>query len=142
MYLPARPARLTLMTEATVTELSEARERITRRIAGGANLTNLALALPIASATAPPTGTVTFLLSDIEESTPLWESEPQAMTAAVNRHYAILDEAVRRHGGIRPVEQGEGDSMVAVFASASLAVAAAVEAQRALLDESWPTLRP
>ncbi|HTN79328.1 MAG TPA: AAA family ATPase, partial [Acidimicrobiales bacterium] len=85
-----------------------------------------------------PTGTVTFLLTDVEGSTRRWEDAPAAMAAAVPRHYEILDEAVARHGGVRPVEQGEGDSVVAAFARASDAVAAAIDAQRTLLAEEWP----
>ncbi|HEY3603218.1 MAG TPA: LuxR C-terminal-related transcriptional regulator [Sporichthyaceae bacterium] len=120
------------MIEATVTDLN--RVRTTR--------TPLALALPMTAATAPPTGTVTFWLTDIVDSTPLWESEPQAMATEVSRHYEILDAAVRRHGGVRPIEQGEGDSMVAVFAHACAAAAAAVDAQRELTAQDWSTSRP
>ncbi|HET9601996.1 MAG TPA: LuxR C-terminal-related transcriptional regulator, partial [Acidimicrobiales bacterium] len=54
------------------------------------------------------------------------------------RHYALLDEAIAAHAGVRPVEQGEGDSVVAAFSRASDAVAAAVSAQRALTEEPWP----
>src|SRR5947207_6840001 len=85
-----------------------------------------------------PAGTVTFLLTDIEGSTRLWESHPDAMAQAVPAHYALLSDAVGRHGGVRPVEQGEGDSVVAAFARASDAVAAALEAQRALAAQVWP----
>src|SRR3954453_3880636 len=85
-----------------------------------------------------PTGTVTFLLSDIEGSTRLWESGPEAMQLAVPAHYEILADAVGRHGGVRPVEQGEGDSVVAAFGRASDAVAAALDAQRRLLAQVWP----
>src|SRR4051812_30489541 len=85
-----------------------------------------------------PTGMVTFLLSDIEGSTRLWESAPEAMRSAVPAHYEILADAVGRHGGVRPVEQGEGDSIVAAFGRASAAVAAALEAQRRLLAQAWP----
>ena len=85
-----------------------------------------------------PAGTVTFLLSDIEGSTRLWEAHPDAMRRAVPRHYEILSEAVARHDGVRPVEQGEGDSVVAAFSRASDAAAAALDAQLALHVESWP----
>ena len=85
-----------------------------------------------------PAGTVTFLLSDIEGSTSSWEAEPEAMARAVPLHYAILADAIARHGGVRPVEQGEGDSIVAAFARASDAVAAALDAQRALHAQRWP----
>jgi class 3 adenylate cyclase len=62
-----------------------------------------------------PTGTVTFLLTDVEASTRSWERAPDEMGAAVARHYELLAGAVARWGGVRPVEQGEGDSIVAVF---------------------------
>ena len=80
-----------------------------------------------------PTGTVTLLLADVEGSTRLWETQPAEMTAAV----ALLDRAVAEivaaHDGVRPVEQGEGDSFVAGFGRASDAVACALELQRAPL---------
>jgi predicted ATPase/class 3 adenylate cyclase/DNA-binding CsgD family transcriptional regulator len=79
-----------------------------------------------------PAGTVTFLLTDIERSTRAWEEHGDGMGAAVRAHYAILDEAIARHGGVRPIEQGEGDSVVAAFSRASDALAAALDAQRAL----------
>ena len=60
------------------------------------------------------------------------------MAVAIARHYVILDEVIAAHGGVRPVEQGEGDSVVGVFSRASDAVAAAVDAQRVLSEESWP----
>jgi predicted ATPase/class 3 adenylate cyclase/tetratricopeptide (TPR) repeat protein len=85
-----------------------------------------------------PVGTVTFLLTDVERSTFLWESVPEAMSAAIRRHYRLLDAAIARHGGARPREQGEGDSVVAVFRHASDAVAAALSIQRAFYAERWP----
>jgi predicted ATPase/class 3 adenylate cyclase/DNA-binding CsgD family transcriptional regulator len=85
-----------------------------------------------------PAGTVTFLLTDIDGSTRLWEADPKAMAEAVPVHYALLSEAIGRHGGVRPSEQGEGDSVVAAFARASDAVRAALEAQRALSTHPWP----
>ena len=90
------------------------------------------------SAFALPAGTVTFLLTDIEGSTRLWESAGDVMPQAVARHYEVLDEAIARQGGVRPVEQGEGDSVVAAFTRASDALAAALDSQRALLAEDWP----
>lgn len=100
----------------------------------------LAMARPTGdpSVSALPAGTVTFLLTDIEGSTKLWEGAPEAMAAAVARHYEILDQAIARNCGARPVEQGEGDSVVAAFARAADALAAAVDAQRALVAEAWP----
>ncbi|MEB4211733.1 LuxR C-terminal-related transcriptional regulator [Mycobacterium sp. 94-17] len=80
-----------------------------------------------------PTGTVTLLLADVEGSTRLWESQPEQMTAAFERLDQALSELVAVHGGVRPVEQGEGDSFVVAFARASDAVACALGLQRAPL---------
>ena len=85
-----------------------------------------------------PAGTVTFMLTDVEGSTRLWESDPEAMTEAIARHYELLDAAVALHGGVRPVEQGEGDSVVAAFTRASDALAAALDVQLAFQAEPWP----
>ena len=80
-----------------------------------------------------PTGTVTLLLADVEGSTRLWETQPEQMTAAFARlDRALLALVVADHG-VRPVEQGEGDSFVVAFARASDAVACALELQRAPL---------
>ena len=80
-----------------------------------------------------PTGTVTLLLADVEGSTRLWETQPDEMTAAMARMNRTVTETVATHDGVRPVEQGEGDSFVAAFARASDAVACALELQRAPL---------
>ena len=85
-----------------------------------------------------PTGTVTFLLTDVEGSTKLWEAGADETAASIARHYELLDAAVALHGGVRPVEQGEGDSVVAAFSRASDAVAAALDVQRAFAQELWP----
>jgi predicted ATPase/class 3 adenylate cyclase len=85
-----------------------------------------------------PVGTVTFMLTDVESSTFLWESAPDAMGAAIRRHYELLDAAIASHGGVRPVEQGEGDSVVAAFGCASHALTAALDVQRAFQAECWP----
>ena len=82
-----------------------------------------------------PTGLVTFLLTDIEGSTQAWQSAPHEMPAIVSRHYQILDTAVVAHGGLRPQEQGEGDSIVAVFRDPVDAVHTALDAQLALRRE-------
>jgi predicted ATPase/class 3 adenylate cyclase len=89
-----------------------------------------------------PAGTVTFLLTDIEGSTRLWEANSEAMSMAVASSYALLEESIGSHGGVRPVEQGEGDSVVAAFARASDALAAALDAQAALHAAGWPTAEP
>jgi predicted ATPase/class 3 adenylate cyclase/DNA-binding CsgD family transcriptional regulator len=80
-----------------------------------------------------PTGTVTLLLADVEGSTRLWETQPGEMTAAIARLNQAVSDIIATHDGVRPVEQGEGDSFVAAFARASDAVAAALELQRAPL---------
>ena len=89
-----------------------------------------------------PTGTVTFLMTDVEGSTAGWVRSPEGLAVAIPRHYEILDEAIAAHGGVRPVEQGEGDSTVAAFSPPSAALAAAVDAQRALAAEPWPDGAP
>src|SRR6202051_4972418 len=78
-----------------------------------------------------PTGTVTLLLADVEGSTRLWETQAEVMTAAIARLNQVVGDVVAAHDGVRPVEQGEGDSFVAAFARASDAVAAALQLQRA-----------
>jgi predicted ATPase/class 3 adenylate cyclase/DNA-binding CsgD family transcriptional regulator len=80
-----------------------------------------------------PTGMATLLLADVEGSTRLWETQPDEMTAAVARFEQTVSKVIAAHGGVRPVEQGEGDSFVAAFARASDAVACALQLQRAPL---------
>ncbi|MGP0077406.1 helix-turn-helix transcriptional regulator [Mycobacterium sp.] len=80
-----------------------------------------------------PTGTVTLLLADVEGSTRLWETQAAVMTDAIARFNRAVCDVVAAHDGVRPLEQGEGDSFVAAFARASDAVAAALELQRAPL---------
>jgi predicted ATPase/class 3 adenylate cyclase len=83
-----------------------------------------------------PTGTVTFLFTDIEGSTRLWQKSPAAMEAAHARHDALLREAVERNNGY--VFKTVGDAFCAAFHTASAALAAALAAQRALTQEPWP----
>jgi class 3 adenylate cyclase len=73
-----------------------------------------------------PTGTVTLLLADVEGSTRLWQTRPEEMTAAVEHLDRTLADLVSAHRGVRPVEQGEGDSFVVAFTRASDAVACAL----------------
>jgi predicted ATPase/class 3 adenylate cyclase/DNA-binding CsgD family transcriptional regulator len=77
-----------------------------------------------------PTGTVTLLLADVEGSTRLWETQPEQMTAALALLNRTVDETVAAYAGVRPVEQGEGDSFVTAFARASDAVGCALALQR------------
>ena len=80
-----------------------------------------------------PTGTVTLVLADVEGSTRLWETQPEQMSAAIARLDRAVTDAIAAYDGVRPVEQGEGDSFVVAFARASDAVACALELQRAPL---------
>jgi predicted ATPase/class 3 adenylate cyclase len=84
---------------------------------------------------AKPTGTVTFLFTDIEGSTKLWEHHPEAMQKALARHDALLRQAVEMHGGY--VFKTVGDAFYAAFGTAPDALAAALSAQQALRDETW-----
>lgn len=87
-----------------------------------------------------PQGTVTLLLTDLEGSTRLWlEAGEAAAATSIGRHYEILGAAVARYGGVRPVEQGEGDSIVAGFDRPADALVAAIDIQRAFAGEPWPS---
>ena len=86
-----------------------------------------------------PAGTVTFLLTDIEGSTRLWDTVPDAMTLALERHNRLLAEVIEGHGGVVITSRGEGDSFFAVFGSAVAAVEAAAGCQFRLNAEVWPT---
>src|SRR5438045_9239317 len=82
-----------------------------------------------------PTGTVTFLLTDIEGSTNLWEAGADEAAVSVARHSELLDAAIVLHGGVRPVEQRDGDSVVGAFWRASDAVAEGLQVTRAPATE-------
>src|SRR2546421_3224314 len=77
-----------------------------------------------------PVGTLTFLMTDIEGSTRMWETHPDAMSKAVIRSEQIIHEIVTLHDGYHVVEQGEGDSTLSVFRNAT----AAAQAARAIRD--------
>src|SRR6516162_2400314 len=85
-----------------------------------------------------PAGTVTFLLTDIEGSTRLWESVPEAMEVALERHNRLVTGVIEEHGGVVVTSRGEGDSFFAVFASAVAAVEAAGACQLRLGTQAWP----
>jgi len=87
-----------------------------------------------------PTGTVTFLFTDIEGSTQLWERHPEAMQAALARHDVLLREAVEANQGT--IIKTTGDGLHGVFASATDAVSAVLAGQRALQAELWPAATP
>ncbi len=83
----------------------------------------------------PPSGTVTFVFTDIEGSTSLWQDHPQAMAAALARHDDIVREAIEDHQGY--VFSTAGDAFAAAFASPTDAVAAIATAQAGLSNEPW-----
>ena len=87
-----------------------------------------------------PSGTVTFLFTDVEGSTRRWEQDSPAMLAAVEHHFALLDTAIFANHGFR--YKTIGDAVQAAFPTAIDGLNAAVAAQRALLGEDWGALGP
>jgi TolB-like protein/class 3 adenylate cyclase/Tfp pilus assembly protein PilF len=83
-----------------------------------------------------PSGTVTLLFTDIEGSTRLWEAHAVAMRAALARHDALLRQCIEHYEG--HVFKTGGDAFCAAFHTAPDALAAALDAQRALQREPWP----
>ncbi len=86
------------------------------------------------------TGTVTFLFTDLEGSTRLWEDFPDAMQAALARHDALLRDAILAHDG--RIVKMRGDGVHAVFSRAHDALGAAAGAQRAISGERWGVTGP
>jgi predicted ATPase/class 3 adenylate cyclase len=82
-----------------------------------------------------PTGTVTFLFTDIEGSSQRWEAHPDTMEAALKRHDAILTSTIAAHSGY--VFKTAGDEFCAAFGRVSDAIRAAIDAQRALSKEDF-----
>ena len=95
---------------------------------------------PIETAPALPSGTVTFLFADIEDSTALWEQHPQTMGATISLYMALLRHAIVAHDGVE--FKTLGDLLCVAFASAPAALAAALATQRALHAEPWDTRSP
>lgn len=87
-----------------------------------------------------PTGTVTFLFTDIVGSVSLWEQHPQAMKESVARHHAILRQSVEDNQGV--IFKIIGDAIQAAFGQATQGLAAALTAQRLLLTEDWGEAGP
>jgi class 3 adenylate cyclase len=82
-----------------------------------------------------PTGTVTFLFTDIEGSTRLWELHPELMKAVPARHDAILRQAIEANQG--HIIKTTGDGFHAAFATAVSAIIATLTAQQALIADPW-----
>lgn len=87
-----------------------------------------------------PSGTVSFLFTDIEGSTKLWEAHPETMRASLARHDTLMREAIGGSNGF--VFKTIGDAFCAAFATAAQAVEAVLAAQLALVSEAWPTETP
>lgn len=83
-----------------------------------------------------PTGTVTFLFTDIEGSTRLWQGRREVMPAVIAKHDALLRQAVEVEEGV--VFGTGGDGVYAAFADAPRAVSAAIAGQRAITSQTWP----
>src|SRR3954463_5096308 len=83
-----------------------------------------------------PSGTVTFLFTDIEGGTERWEREQTVMGLVVERHYALMRMAIETHHGV--LFKSVGDAIQAAFFTAPDAVAAALDAQQSLAADGWP----
>ncbi len=94
----------------------------------------------MASEVVPPSGTVTFLFTDVAGSTRLWAREPDAMEPALEIHDVIVRSAIEAAGGY--IFTTAGDSFAAAFSSADAAVEAAATLQGGLWEAVWPTSRP
>ncbi len=112
-------------------------ESLVPRAAGEARATSQT-AFNVDEAASLPDGIVTFLMTDVVESTLLWIQSRAQMYQAMRRHDQLLSGAIEQNGGIVLKERGEGDSFFAVFLRATDAVAAAVDIQRAIQSEPWP----
>jgi predicted ATPase/class 3 adenylate cyclase len=84
-----------------------------------------------------PSGVVTFLMTDIEGSSALWEADPEAMAASLELHDELVSRATEENRGILLKSQGEGDSTLTVFPRASDAVSCAAELRTALDAVTW-----
>ena len=87
-----------------------------------------------------PTGTITFLFTDVEGSTKLWERNPEGMSKALSHHDELIRNAVEAHDGF--VFKTVGDAFHAAFSTAAEAVEAAIDAQKSLLSEEWEETGP
>ncbi len=111
---------------------------VPRAAADGTTTTSPGTAFKIEEGTSLPDGIVTFLMTDVVESTPMWLQSRASMYQAMRRHDQLLAAAIEANGGIVLKERGEGDSFFAVFLRATDAVVAAVDGQQAIRAEPWP----
>ena len=84
-----------------------------------------------------PTGVITYLFTDLEGGTQLWQEHPGEMSGVLARHDALLTSVNEEHGGMVVRSRDEGDSLFAVFVRARDAAAAACAVQQAILKEPW-----
>ncbi len=89
-----------------------------------------------------PDGVVTFVFTDVQSSTRMWEESPEAMARALGLHDEIIDEAVEAHGGLSVKPRGEGDSRFLVFSDAGNALHAIAQIQARLASADWTTPSP
>ncbi len=87
-----------------------------------------------------PTGMVTFLFTDVERSTRMWEDHPEAMQAALGRHDQIVRREIEGNEGY--VFSLAGDQFVAAFQQAADALSAAAAIQNSIEEEAWPDATP
>jgi class 3 adenylate cyclase/tetratricopeptide (TPR) repeat protein len=89
-----------------------------------------------------PSGVLTFLFTDVVDSTALWERAPGLMDTTLSRHDLLIENVVEAHGGFLLKHRGEGDSTFCVFERAPDAIAAAIDAQRDIAAETWDPATP
>ena len=111
---------------------------VPRAASEGTATTSPGTGFKVAEGATLPDGIVTFLMTDVVDSTLLWLQSRASMYVAMRRHDQLLTSAIEANGGIVLKERGEGDSFFAVFLRATDAVVAAVDAQRAVQTEPWP----
>jgi DNA-binding SARP family transcriptional activator len=132
-------ARSILADELGIEPGEEIRDLERRILDHDPDLMQTAPSQPPGAIEAPlPEGVLTFLLTDIEGSTALWDQDPEAMSLANARYEEVVAQTVEAYRGHIVKSRGEGDSTMSVFRRASDATAAAVAVQRGLVAEEWP----
>ena len=113
-----------------------------RRLEAAIVAQDAALETPVAQNLPAVSRAVTFLLTDIEGSTAAWETDADAMAAALARHDELVEQVVTSRGGRLIKTRGEGDATFSVFERPSAAAAAAIELQDAISHEPWALREP
>jgi len=149
-YLPTEPRAVQILAEAAVRRGFLSRAWLQRFLQAARYPAPETLISQLAESTGQtdhvsverglPSGTLTFLFTDIEGSTARWERQPQAMERALARHDELLRQAIDAYGG--QVVKTIGDAFQAVFTTAPDALEAALAAQRALQAEAWGPIEP